>query len=105
MARSKDITKTKLELKPYQIIIKPIVTEKGMFNSERRNVYSFEVNPLAGKQQIKQAVESLFDVKVLRVNIQNYKGKPKRTKNVLGKTKTWKKALVKLDSESRIDFF
>ena len=105
MARSKDVTKTNLNLKPYQIIIKPIVTEKGMFNSERRNVYSFEVNPLAGKQQVKHAIETLFDVKVLRVNIQNYKGKPKRTKNVLGKTKAWKKALVKLDSESRIDFF
>jgi len=105
MARNKDLTKNSLNLKPYQIILKPIVTEKGIHNSERRNVYSFEVNPLAGKKQIKEAVESLFDVKVLRVNVQNYKGKPKRTKNIVGTTKSWKKALVKLDSESRIDFF
>ncbi|MDR1959932.1 MAG: 50S ribosomal protein L23 [Planctomycetaceae bacterium] len=105
MTQNKDITKAGLKLDPHQVILRPIVTEKGMHNSERRNVYSFEVNPLAGKQAVKKAVELLFDVKVVRVNIQNYKGKPKRTKNIIGKTHSWKKALVKLDTESRINFF
>ncbi|MDR1493723.1 MAG: 50S ribosomal protein L23 [Planctomycetaceae bacterium] len=104
MPRAKDTTKTNLKLLPYQIILRPIVTEKGMKHSEKENIYTFEVNRLAGKQQIKEAVEDLFDVKVLFVNTQNRKGKPKRHGRSVGYTKSWKKAFVKLDSESRIDF-
>lgn len=105
MPRTKDITDCKLNLKPHQVILRPIVTEKGLRNSEKQNIYTFEVNRMAGKQQVKKAVEELFDVKVLFVNTQNRKGKPRRTRQLVGRTRHWKKALIKLDPESRIDFF
>jgi Ribosomal protein L23 len=105
MPRSKDITVCKLKLKPHQVIIRPIVTEKGLHRSDQLDMYTFEVNKMAGKQQIKEAIEELFDVKVLFVNTQNRKGKPRRGRSGVGHTKSWKKAYVKLDSESRIDFF
>jgi large subunit ribosomal protein L23 len=97
--------RTRLELEPHQIILKPLVTEKGMHRSTRCNAYAFEVNRLATKSDVKRAVEELFDVTVLRVHIQNRKGKPRRTKFSFGYTGDWKKAIVKLDSEHRIDFF
>ncbi len=102
---ARDITKSKLELAPHQIILRPLVTEKGMHKASRFNAYAFEVNRLAGKEDIRRAVEELFDVKVVRVNTQNRKGKPRRNKFRWGTTKAWKKAIVTLDSEHRIDFF
>ena len=102
---AKDVTKTKLKLSPYQIILRPLVTEKGMHKASRYNSYAFEVNRLAGKEDIRRAVEDLFDVKVVSVNTQNRKGKPRRTRFRWGRTKAWKKAIVKLDPEHRIDFF
>ena len=105
MPRTKDITDCKLNLRPHQVILRPIVTEKGLHRSEKLDMYTFEVSKMAGKQQIKEAIEELFNVKVLFVNTQNRKGKPKRTRGGVGCTRSWKKAYVKLDSESRIDFF
>jgi large subunit ribosomal protein L23 len=102
---AKDVTKTKLDLAPHQIVLRPLVTEKGMHRSTRYNQYAFEVNRLASKLAIKHAVESLFNVKVIGVNTQNRKGKPRRTRARFGYTKDWKKAVVKLDPEHRIDFF
>ena len=95
----------KIKLEPYQVVLRPIVTEKGMFNADSRNTYTFEVNPLATKQDIKEAVEELFEVKVVSVNIQNRPGKVRRTRRQLGKTRNWKKAMVTLDQENRIDIF
>jgi large subunit ribosomal protein L23 len=102
---ARDATKTKLELAPYQIILRPLVTEKGMHKANRCNAYAFEVNPRAGKEEIRKAVEELFDVKVVSVNTQNRKGKPRRSRFRWGRTKAWKKAIVTLDPENRIDFF
>ena len=102
---ARDVTKTKLELDPHQIILRPLVTEKGMHKASRCNAYAFEVNRLAGKDDIREAVEELFDVKVIRVNTQNRKGKPRRTRFRWGRTKAWKKAIVTLDPEDKIDFF
>jgi len=102
---ARDLAKTKLQLEPHQIIIRPLVTEKGMHKANRYNAYAFEVNPRAGKDDIRHAVEELFDVKVVRVNTQNRKGKPRRTRFRWGRTKAWKKAIVTLDPEHRIDFF
>lgn len=101
----RDITMTELDLQPYQIILRPLVTEKGMHKATRYNAYAFEINKLAGKDDVRRAVESLFDVRVVKVNIQNRKGKPRRTRFHRGSTKAWKKAIVTLDSEHRIDFF
>ena len=102
---ARDVTKTNLNLDPHQIILRPLVTEKGMHKATRYNAYAFEVNLLAGKDDIRKAVEELFDVKVVRVNTQNRKGKPRRSKFRQGRTKAWKKAIVKLDDEHRIDSF
>jgi len=102
---ARDVTDTKLSLEPHQIIFRPLVTEKGLHKAERVNAYAFEVNPLANKQQIRRAVEELFEVRVISVNTQTRKGKPRRTKFRRGQTKTWKKAIVKLDPEHRINFF
>ncbi len=97
--------KTRLSLEPHQIVLRPLVTEKGVYNASEFNQYAFEVNPLASKDEIKQAVEALFDVKVTKVRTQNRAGKPRRYRYRSGYTKNWKKALVTLDEEDRIDFF
>ena len=102
---ARDVTKTKLKLDPHQVVLRPLVTEKGMHQATRYNAYTFEVNRMAGKDDIRRAVEELFDVKVIRVNTQNRQGKPRRTRFRWGTTKAWKKAVVTLDPEHRIDFF
>ncbi|MBA4104310.1 MAG: 50S ribosomal protein L23 [Pirellula sp.] len=96
---------TSITLEPHQVIVKPLVTEKGMHKSTRNNAYAFQINRLATKADVKRAVESLFEVKVVKVATQNRKGKVRRTKFRLGMTKDWKKAIVTLDGESRINFF
>lgn len=97
--------KTKMKLAPHQIILRPLVTEKGVHRSTRDNQYSFEVNPLADKPEIRTAIEELFDVKVTKICTQNRRGKPRRHRFRVGHTKDWKKAIVTLDKEHRIDFF
>lgn len=92
-------------LEPYQIILRPLVTEKGLHKAERLNQYAFEVNPLATKEDIRRAVEDLFDVRVVKVRTQNRKGKPRRVRFREGVTKAWKKAVVTLHEEDRINFF
>ena len=87
------------------MIIKPMVTEKGVYQSNELNQYTFKVNVLATKTEIKAAVEELFKVKVEKVATQTRKGKPRRYRFTWGRTKAWKKAIVKLDAEHRIDFF
>jgi len=96
---------TTMTLEPYQIIFRPLVTEKGFHKAERYNAYAFEVHPLATKDDVRRAVEELFNVKVVRVNTQNRRGKPRRTKNREGYTQAWKKAVVTLDPEDKINFF
>ena len=92
-------------MEPYQVVLRPLVTEKGFHKAERLNAYAFEVSPLATKADVRRAVEQLFDVKVVRVNVQNRKGKPRRTRLRHAHTKNWKKAIVTLDPEHRINFF
>jgi large subunit ribosomal protein L23 len=102
---ARDITQLGLKLAPHQIILRPLVTEKGLHKADRNNQYAFEVNKAAGKDDIRRAVEELFDVKVIRVNTQTRRGKPRRTRFREGTTKHWKKAIVTLDKENRINFF
>ncbi len=97
--------KKKIKLLPHQVVLRPLVTEKGMHRATRYNQYAFEVNSLAEKLDIREAIESLFNVKVVKVCTQNRKGKPRRYRFTYGRTKNWKKAIVTLDSEDRIDFF
>ncbi len=92
-------------LDPYQVVIRPLITEKATHLSERHNAYTFEVNPLVTKTEIKAAVEALFNVKVLNVRTQNRRGKMRRHRLKLGRMRNWKKAIVSLHEEFRIDFY
>lgn len=94
-----------LVLEAHQVILKPMVTEKGMYQADSLNQYTFKVNPLATKTDIKRAVEKLFEVNVQKVATQHRKGKPRRYKFTSGRTKNWKKAVVKLAPDDKIDFF
>ena len=90
---------------PRDIIFEPIVSEKSYDLIEDTNTYTFVVDRRANKTEIKQAVASIFDVKVLSVNTMNRKGKLKRTGYVLGKRKDTKRALVRLADGDKIDIF
>ena len=92
-------------LRPDQVILRPLVTEKGVHRSSRHNAYAFEVSPQATKIDIRKAIEEMFHVKVIGVNTQYRKGKPRRTRMKAAHTQDWKKAIVKLHPENRIDFF
>jgi large subunit ribosomal protein L23 len=94
-----------IELAPHQVVLRPLVTEKGTHVSSRHNAYGFEVHPQATKEDIKRAVEALWNVRVVAVRTQNRVGKPRRTKTVYEQTAAWKKAIVKLHDEDRIAFF
>ncbi len=94
-----------LDLRPYQILLRPLVTEKGTHQSTRYNAYAFQVNPVATKNQIKTAVEELFSVRVEVVRTLNRKGKKRRFRQEMGTLPTWKKAIVTLHVEDKIEFF
>ncbi len=89
----------------YNIIIRPLVTEQGMHFANVKNAYSFQVNKKANKVQIRSAVERLYNVKVVDVRTANVKGKPRRRGRSFGKTADWKKAVVALHPDHRIDLF
>jgi large subunit ribosomal protein L23 len=89
----------------YDIIKRPLLTEKTNLQKETFNQVSLEVDRRANRIEIKRAVESIFKVKVLDVRTLQVKGKVKRRGRILGKRKDWKKAIVKLGPGERIDFF
>lgn len=94
----------------YQIIIKPLITEKGTFLANKAyeytgGTYCFEVHPLAKKTQIREAVEKIYDVKVLEVRTANRRGKVRRRGMQTGLTSSWKKAYVQLHADYHIDLF
>ena len=90
---------------PRDIIIAPVVSEKS-YSLIDDGKYTFVVDPRANKTEIKLAIEKIFDVKVLRVNTMNRRGKTKRTGYKLGKRKDVKRAIVTLAAgEERIDIF
>ncbi|MBF0210089.1 MAG: 50S ribosomal protein L23 [Desulfamplus sp.] len=89
----------------YDIIRKPIQSEKSNVQKERSNQLTFEVAPSANRVEIKNAIEKIFNTKVKSVNTINVKGKLKRRGRILGKRRDWKKAIVRLMPGQRIDFF
>ena len=90
---------------PHDIIIRPIVTEQSMAQMAE-NKYTFVVSKQANKTEIKKAVESIFGVNVEKVNTLNYDGKVKRMGRSVGRTASFKKAVVKLTADSKeIEFF
>jgi len=93
------------KLEPHQVILQPLVTEKGTHQFTRHNAYPFQVNLWANKDQIKAAVEELFNVRVEKVRTQNRLGKKRRYRFRVGRMPNWKKAIVTLHGEDRIEFF
>ncbi len=100
----------------YHVVKRPLVTEKGTHQAQvshgatrtmpaRGGAYAFEVHPEASKGAIKQAVEKIYNVKVLSVRTAIRKGKPRRVRFKTGKTSDWKKAVVVLMGDHHIDLF
>ena len=89
----------------YQVIIRPVISEKSYNLIETENQYTFQVDRRANKNQIKRAIEEAFDVKVHKVNTVNVKSKPKRQGLSRGRTASWKKAVVRLAEGERIELF
>ncbi len=90
---------------PYDIILKPIITESSMMEASEKK-YTFKVDKTANKTEIKQAIEKIFDVKVEKVNTLNRLGKVKRQGKFVGRRASTKRAIVKLSADSKeIQFF
>ena len=87
----------------YDIIRKPMMTEKSTVLQDIRNQFTFEVHPKANKPEIRKAIETLFEVHVERVRIINMPGKMRRFLGRPGRTAPWKKALVTLREGERIE--
>lgn len=94
------------KLEAYQVIKRPLITEKATHQSTHRNAYPFEVNPWATKDEIKVAIEEMFGVQVSKVRTANQHGKKRRFKQRVGNLPNWKKAIVTLKPDSpAIEFF
>ncbi len=87
-----------------QVIIRPVVSEKS-YVLAAADKYTFRVHPDAHKTQIRQAVEDLFDVKVVEVRTASVKSKPKRRGLTSGRTRSWKKAIVQVRAGDSIPIF
>ncbi len=90
---------------PYDIIRRPVITEKTTLQKENSNQVSFEVDPRANRIEIKRAVETIFNVRVGAVRTMRVTGKIKRRGRILGKQRNWKKATVRLMPGERIEIF
>jgi large subunit ribosomal protein L23 len=93
-----------MSLHPAQILIKPVVSEKS-YHQITENRYTFKVHKDAHKTQIRQAVEELFEVKVVSVNVVKMPPKPKRRGMIQGTKSGWKKAIVELKAGDKIEIF
>jgi large subunit ribosomal protein L23 len=89
---------------PTQIIIRPVVSEKS-YVLAAADKYTFRVHPRAHKTQIRQAIEALFDVKVVEVRTMSVKSKPKRRGFTAGRSRSWKKAVVQVRPGDTIPIF
>ena len=90
---------------PYQVVIKPLITEKGTAQNEV-NQYAFHVHHGANKQQIREAVQKIYEVRVDKVRTLKRLGKARRTnRGILGRTTGLKKAVVTLHPDDHIDLF
>jgi large subunit ribosomal protein L23 len=90
---------------PYEIIKRPLITEKTSIQKEIANQLTFEVDRRANRIEIKQAIESAFKVRVAKIQTMQVTGKVKRRGRFVGKRRDWKKAIVTLMPGERIDFF
>ena len=88
-----------------EVLIKPLLTEKSSIVTENTNRYVFKVQKKASKFQIKDAVERMFDVKVVNVRTSTTAGKVKRAGKALKKSASWKKAYVKVADGQKLELF
>lgn len=88
-----------------QVLVKPLLTEKSSVETDRTNRYVFKVSKKANKHQIKQAVEQLFDVKVVQVNTAVLPGSTRRYGRFLKKTQSFKKAYIQIQDGQKLDLF
>ena len=93
-----------MSLHPNEVLLAPVVSEKS-YGYIGQNKYTFRVHPDAHKTQVRQAVEELFDVTVVRVNIIKVQAKPKRRGLYKGTRPGWKKAIVELKAGDSIEIF
>ncbi|MCD8552475.1 50S ribosomal protein L23 [Seleniivibrio sp.] len=91
-------------LSMYNVIKKPLITEKAVDMKENLNQVTFATDARASKKMIKEAIEKLFNVKVKDVRTMNYKGKAKRFGRTMGKRSDWKKAIVVLADGEKLEF-
>lgn len=89
----------------YDIIKRPIITEKTNIQKEVSNQVTFEIDPRSNRIEVKRAVEKIFNVKVSDIRTMNVNGKPKRRGRIVGRRRNWKKAIVTLMPGERIEFF
>lgn len=90
---------------PRDVIIAPVISEHSMQLIEDNNTYTFKVDRRANKVEIRDAVEEIFNVSVLKVNTMNVSGKRRRLGFRQGRTSNWKKAMVKLAEGDRVEIF
>jgi large subunit ribosomal protein L23 len=91
---------------PYQIILRPVITEKSTLMKEKNREICLEVDPRANKIEIKEAAEQLFNVKITSVRVMKQHGKMRRVGRKQGRTKDWKKAYLKIkEGEKMIEYF
>lgn len=90
-------------LQPYDVIKLPHSTEKATLMADKNKRFTFRVDSKACKQNVRKAVEKLFNVKVTAVSILNVKPKNKRFRQMAGKRQGWKKAIVSIDKDSDIN--
>ena len=89
----------------YDIIKRPVISEKTNIQKDAANQITFEVDPRANRIEIKRAVEKIFNVKVRDTHTMHVRGKFKRRGRILGKRRNWKKAIITLMPGERIEFF
>jgi large subunit ribosomal protein L23 len=94
-----------LQLHETEVIKAPVISEKSTFLANSKNAYTFQVDKKSDKEQIKAAVEKLYNVKVVNVRTVRVAGKPRRTRAGEVTTPSWKKAIVKLHPDHKIDLF
>jgi large subunit ribosomal protein L23 len=88
----------------YQVIKRPLVTEKGTKQKEQANQLAFEVDRRANKIVVRNAIETIFKVKVVSVRVMNVRGKERRVGRNVGRKADWKKAIVRLAPGENIEF-
>ena len=89
----------------FDLIKRPIITEKTNIQKDANNQVTFEVDPRSNRIEIQRAVEKIFNVKVSDIHTMHVRGKFKRRGRILGKRRNWKKAVVTLMPGERIEFF